>query len=893
MSFWRRIFSSEAKRQELDEEIAAHMAMAEADQRAAGADAAEAHRRAATEFGNDALVKDVTRASWGWQRLESFAQDARYAIRQMRKGPGFACAVIGTLALGIGAATAMFTVVDRTMLRPLPYKHASRLVEAYLSDKVDEHWSIEFLDVQQWRAQAKSFEELAFYKQVNGRSFLEGNSATTQVTLTKVSGNLFKLLGISPELGPGLRSRPDTFAAAGDDHTVVMNDFAWRELFQADPAIIGRTVQINGEPYTVAGVMPPGFYFPREGASPQLWSPVQVGDDDAKRSYMATYEVIGRLKPKVRLTEAQAELQTIATRLYNSRSHDESDKEMQYARVVPLGSDTVDVSTRHALWALTAASGLLWLIACLNATNLLLAKASVRAREIAMRGALGASRWRLTQQLLIEGLLMSVAAAVAGVALAFSAMLVFNHLLRYIPAKGIAGHLGVAAGMSPRVVLVLVALTLVSTIVSSTWPAWMAARSPIEAALRQGGAQSGTARGHNRLRGGMVIAEVALSLALLAACGLLLRTIYALRHVPLGFRTDHVVVASMEVPTYRFKRINAAKDVYAPLLDRVKHLPGIDAAGLMTEVPLGNTFNVRLTLNDTPKVSALFKAGTQDLQRVFGFRMLAGRYFNASDTASSEPVVVVNRAFAKELRKVIGKQFISLSHKPSDKEKGRQATIIGVVDDVHQMSVDEASSPEIIVLPDQVDVQSGFYSVLEAMSMDLAVRTQRSPSEMIPVLRSILKQASPEFGDANFRTMDQIVEDSFGSQQLAARLLEVFAGSALLLCVAGLYGLLAYVVSQRTREMGVRFALGAQKDDVVWLVMRQAGVLVIAGIVIGMGLAYGTGRLVQSFLFGISAHDGWTLGAVAVVLMLCGGIAAWLPARRAAGVNPVEALRAE
>ncbi|WP_446745740.1 ABC transporter permease [Silvibacterium acidisoli] len=906
MSSWRRFFSSEAKRSELDEEIAAHLAMAEADNRAAGADAATAHHKATAEFGNAALVKDVTSSSWGWQRLESFAQDARYAIRQMRKGPGFACAVIGTLALGIGAATAMFTVVDRTMLRPLPYKHPSRLVTISPAGK-DQRLGFQtsFPDIQAWREQAKSFEGFAFYRQVSGRSFLNVDGTATQVALTQVSGNLFGLLGVTPQFGSGLRARPDTLAVAGDDHTVVINDLAWREIFHSDRGIVGRTVQINDEPYRILGVMPKGFYFPYNSITPQLWSPIQLGADDAKRSYASQYQVMGRVKAGITIAQANAEMQQIQMRIQKSIAQPDWAKDIDHIKMDPFASIGADKSTNHALLALLGASGLLWLIACLNATNLLLVKASVRAREIAMRGALGASRWRLTQQLVIEGLLLSMSAALLGIALALSAITLFNHLLSHLPTAGLAPFAGIVAGLSPRVLLLLIALTVISAILSSAWPAWMAARSPIEAALRQGGAQSGTAKGQNRLRGGLVIAEIAMSLALLACCGLLLRTIYALRHTPLGFRTDHILVANMEIPTYRFAKINAAQEIYMPLLERAQHLPGVQSAGLVTEVPLGNTFNVMMYLEgDKAKglgtTSSMFKAATPDLQKVFGFSILKGRYFNEHDTPSSEPVAVVNQAFAKafapheqDLNKVIGLKLMSISNKPGEKNENTKTTIIGILDDMHQWKIGVQASPEIQVLPDQVKPGSSFYAILEGVAMDLAVRTQRPPSEMIPQLRAILKQASPELADAKFSTMDQIVEDSFGSQQLAAKLLEVFAGSALLLCVAGLYGLLAYVVSQRTREMGVRFALGAQKEDVVWLVMRQAGVLVIAGIVIGMGLAYGAGRLVQSFLFGISAHDGWTLAAVAILLMICGGVAAWLPARRAAGVNPVEALRAE
>ncbi|MBB6142185.1 putative permease [Silvibacterium bohemicum] len=904
MSVWQWLFRSEDRKSDLDAEIEAHLALAAADRRERGMGRDRAHAEAQREFGNVALVKDVTREAWGWVWLERLLQDAKYALRQIRRSPGFAAAVIGTLALGIAATAAMFTVVDGVLLSHLPYKHADRLVQIGEGQTVEggDYLYVPYLDIEAWREQLHSFEAIAFDGGgFDGRNFLQGNGTAVQIGFTRISANLFSTLGVSPQLGPGLPNKPEGFAKTSDAQEVVLSDSAWRTVFGGDRNIVGKTVHINDEPYTVVGVMPRGFFFPDRSDDPQVWGPIVMGDKDQGHTGDSPgYGVIGRLKPGVTRASALAELKTVQAHVAMGYVDPEWRKHALQVNLRKYSGEQVRTDQRHALLALTAASSLLWLIACVNATNLLLARGSARQREIAMRGALGASRRRLMQQLTIEGLVLSISATVLGIGLAVGAISIFHRALKQVLPSP------VPSWPSVTVLVALSGLTILSAVLSSAWPSWMAARLPIEPVLRQGGQQSGVSRAQHRLRGGLVIAEIAMSLALLASCGLLLRTIYALHHVPLGFRTDHIIVANLEIPTYRFAKTNATATIYQPLLERVQHLPGVDAAGLMTDVPLGHTFSMRLMLSQkstkadqkSNAVVAEFKAASPSLQRVFGFPMFKGRYFNAQDTSSADPVVVVNRAFAhafmpdeQDAGKIIGKDILQLSK--DGPQKNKQARVIGVLGDFQQSAVGTPSRPEIQVSLPQITSDSGFYTVLEGIAMDLAVRTQRPPSEVIPELRAALKQASPELAGSNFTTMDQIVEDSYGSQMLAARLLEIFAGSALLLCVAGLYGLLAYVVSQRTREMGVRFALGAARGDVMGLVMRQAGVLVVAGVSLGLVLAFLSGKLVRNFLYGVSPHDGWTLATVAIVLMLAGALAAYLPALRAARVDPVEALRTE
>ena len=889
--------NSEADKQELDAEIEAHLRMAAADAREHGMNDTEAEQRARQEFGNVALVKDVTREKWGWMWLERLRQDLRYALRQMNKSWGFAAAVIGTLALGMGAATAMFTVVDRVMLRPLPYARAGRLLQIHEGTKADVEIQPTYLDIEEWRKWSRGFDGIAFYHWATGRNFLEGNTSSQQIGSYKVSTNLFSVLGVSPQMGRDFRSGQDSFAKSPDATSVILSDSAWREVFGGDSSILGKTVKISGAPYTVVGVMPRGFSFPFDVKFPQVWTLTEMGETDRGRTDKTPeYTVIARLADGITPGQARAQLATLQQEV--AKGYVDADDRQDRSDIVvqSYAASLVDKDIKRALAMLLAASGVLWLIACVNATNLLLARAMVRQREIALRGALGAGRWRIVQQFVVEGLVLSGCAALVGMGLALLAVKLFAHGMEHrLPFP-------VSATVDWRVAAGLLGLTVVSAVVSSVWPAWLAARSPIEPALKQGGQQSGGARGQNRLRGGLVVVEIAMSLTLLVGCGLLLRTIYALRQVPLGFRTDHIIVTNLQVPGYKFEGHNMGENLYGPLLERIRHLPGVQAAGLMSEVPLGTTFQLLLTLKGDPgstqgrpakDIVARLNAASPELQKVFGFKMLAGRFLNEQDTISSPPVLVVNRAFAREfapnqqdLNKVVG---MELWHLTPD----RTAHIVGVVDDLRQRAIGQPAQPEVEVSLSQVTQQSGFYQAIEGIAMDIAVRTGRSPDAVIPELRETLRQADSALAGSNFTTMNHVVEDSYGSQTLAAHLLELFAGSALLLCVAGLYGLLAYVVGQRTRELGVRFALGAQRSDVVWLVMRQAGVMVVTGVVIGLAMALAAGRLVRSYLYGVSAHDGWTLAAVAVVLMVSGALAAYLPALRAAGVDPVEALRAE
>ena len=834
-----------------------------------------------------------------WPIIESISADISYALRQIRKSSGFAITVMMTLAIGIAASMAMFTVVDHVLLRPLPYANARELVEIKEAGiKGPLMFGGTFLDIQQWRERSRTLQAIAFHTYDKPTSFLEGNAGPVQVNTPKVSTNLFATLGVKPAMGRGFDdSNGDEFARNSDAKTAVLSDAVWRDGFGADPDIVGKVLRVNGNSYTVIGVMPRGFQFPFNPEKPQIWIPIELGESDKARIKNATpeYRIIARLKAGAGIAAAEAELRVIQADVAKQYTDPYAREDVTSVELRGYSDSVVEGNVREALLALLAASSVLWLIACVNVTSLLLARSASRQRDIAVRAALGASRWRITRQLLVEGLVLSGAASLLGLGLVSLALKLFEQEL--------ITRFSFQVGLLPNVPLIscLLGLTVLSAVASSVWPSIVAARTAIDPVLRQGVPQAGS-RSRHRAHGLLVVAEVAMSLTLLVACVLLLRTIYALKHVSLGFRTDHVIVADMVIPAYKFDGRNMTTALYQPLVERVQRLPGVQAASLTTAVPLGKRFPILFTLAADEQgpdaarkadLTAQFRAVGPGLQRVFGFRMLKGRFFNEGDTPGSLPVVVVNRAFVRAYSgddrdpgKILGEKLLSYGGE-------KPAEIVGVLDDERQESVAEQSQPEIEVCISQITPDSGFYRVAEGLAMNLAVRTEQSPSSFVPELREVLRSNSPELAGSTFTTMDQVVDDSYGDQRTAARLLQFFGGSALLLCVAGLYGLLTYVVTQRTQELGVRLALGAQRGQMIWLVMQQAGWILLTGSAIGVVVSFFSTRMLAGFLYGVQAHDTLTLSAAILLLLGTGLAAAYLPARRAASVDPMQALRTE
>lgn len=889
-------FAFGRRRDELQQEIESHLQMALADRVARGESEGIARREALREFGNVPLIQDITRNTWGWLWIEQLVQDFRYALRQMRRSPMFTATVIGTLGLGIAATAAMFTVVDHVLLNPVSYKNPDRIIS--ITETANEQESgrslVPWLDIRQWTSRDHAFQQIAFWGRMSGRNYLEEKTSAVQVDSIRVSPNLFPTLGVNPSMGRGFLPLSPGFAADANSGTIVLSYPLWQAEFGGERDVLGRSVTIDTTSYTVIGVMPRGFAFPRGDAeAAQVWIPVQLGKEDQTRMLAAMkYEAIARLRtgqtPASARTEMQAIQAAIAPEYTNARTRSEHS-----SIALERYSDSItSPGLRRALLALLGASAVLWLIASFNATNLFLARSAMRQRELALRRALGASRSRVARQMIAESIAFSAAAAGVGIV----AAIVSLRLL----ALSLQAHLPIPIPAKPDnlILLVLIGLTLLSALGCGAWPILQVIRTPIEPVLKQGGFQAGTGRGQHRARSMLVALEMAFSLTLLVACGLLMRTIYSLRHAPLGFRIDHIIVANLDIPSFRFADRNMTQVLYEPLLVRARQLHGVQAAGLMSEVPLGKTFAAEITLRMNGKSTpAYLKAVSPEMREVFGFKMAAGRFFNAQDTANSQPAIVVNEAFARLFspdthnpEAIVGRKLFSASR---DSKSSDSAVVIGVMKDERQHEVAEPARPEIDICIPQITPSSMFYQSTEGIAMDLAVRTDQPAAEMIPELRDALRQSSPELANATITTMDQIVQDSYGNQRFTAHLLEIFGGSALFLSVAGLYGLLSYIVAQRRREIGVRIALGAARRDLLWLILLQAGRMLAVGMAVGLGLAFLSSRLVSNYLYGITVHDLWTYTGSAVLLFVAGMLAAYVPALRATRVNPMESLRAE
>ena len=864
-------WASRRRERELDEELRSHLAMAVRDRLARGERPADAEDAARRELGNLGLVKEVTREMWGGGWFDRLMQDVRYGARTLRRSPAFTIVAVLTLALGIGATTAVFTVVHGVLLRPLPYPGADRLYQLSLQPwrstffmppgLSDRHW-VEF------HQRARHFASAAAIsgQQVN----LTVAGDPVRLAAVAVTPEFFSTLGVAPMLGRGFVADENVL---GRDRVVVLGHTLWRSRFAADSSVIGSMVTIDGSRHTVVGVMPPGFSYPEDA---QLWRPLVVRIDPNLSVLMS---VIGRLRDGATREQALAELESIGRALPPAPGED---REELAAQLVPLKESVVGGATRSLL-VFAGAVALVLLIACANVANLLLMRATGREREIAVRAALGAGRRRLVRQLVTESVLLSFAGGLAGMLVAAAGV---RLLLAMAPATRIPRRDEI--GFDTTALVFTLGVSLLTGILFGLAPAFRATRRDLRDTLA---ASARTTTGRDGgIRGALVIGEIALALVLLAGAGLMVQSFARMRSVELGFTPSQVAVMTVDLPTESYRSAAAMRAFHQSMLERLAQLPGVVAAGAVNWRPLGGAlisgeFETDGAHQPAPSYTVDKPIVSPGYFRAMGIRLLRGRDFAPADDDSAPRVAIVSASVARQVwpgLDAIG-QRISMEARPGP---GDWITVVGVVDDVVQQDLTSPADPAIY-LPYMQTTMSFFLG-----HMTFAVRVGGAPEAILPAMRRTLREVDRHQPVGSIGTMDAFITETAAEPLFQARLLAAFSAIALLLAAVGIYGVVAYSVAERTHEIGIRVALGARRGDVVRMVLRRTLRLVVPGVAIGIIGALAVTRVLSSFLFAVKPNDPATFAAVALLLAGVAVLAGLVPAHRASRVDPLVALRA-
>jgi putative ABC transport system permease protein len=829
--------------------------------------------------------------------MQNLLQEVRYAFRQFRKSPGFTALAVVTLALGIGANTAMFTVVESLLLRPLPYANPQRLLTIRPPDEAQ--GSTSWLSYRDIREQAHLLETTALYSEDVG--VVQGKEGSQSVVTPGLTPNMFKLLGAKALVG---RTFTEDEGQAGGPQVVLLSEGLWRQAFNADLQIAGHTIRVNGKPRTVVGVMPQSFHFPEsmgaEDIGKGVWLPIQPTTEMQKDRGSHFFYVLASLKPDATLPQAQAELDAIAKRIREAdpiKNRDVTFRAQAY-------QELLTGPVRPVFLMLVIGLGLVLLIACANVANLLIARCLGRQQEFAVRSALGAGQLRLVRQLFVEGGLLSLLGCGLGFGVAVLIITASRKLLQQAVTRGDA------VALHWPVVLALAAIATITTVLSSLIPALLVARTDPQPALQTASRGLGSRSVRARLSGWLVAGEVALSTLLLIATGLLFHTLWNLEHTQLGFDTARVTsFTAMPADAAGFANMGIAQAgeqiptsvatlFYQPTLERLRQMPGVQDAALVTALPLSG-INMRTSFKlaqdpDDPAhtMEARVTAVSGGYAQLMGTPFLKGRMISNDDNANAPFVSVINQTLAHKYfgnRDPLG-QKIDLGG--AETGAVQPYTVVGVIADQVDTGVSQAAEPLLMLPYEQVPASSLYYQILIKTVVFFVVKTHGDIA-VAPAVRSVFRQTAPDYAVDNFATMREVVDQSNFNHRLGLYLTAAFAGMAILMVVAGLYGVLAQLVSYRRREIGVRLALGSTRQRILGMFLRQGTILVVAGLGIGMVCALWAGRLVKSFLYQVQPLDGWTYASVVVLLLLVGALAALIPARRAAAVEPIEALRDE
>jgi macrolide transport system ATP-binding/permease protein len=869
MFFGRGRFSSE-----LDEEMSFHREQAEREFIAGGMTPEAARFAAMRQFGNTTRAKEKSREVVGLS-FESVLQDLHFALRQLRKNPGLATTAVLILALGIGASVAIFAFVDGALIKPLPYSNPRMLVHVTEKDPAAPHVNISYADYLDWKRMNTVLSSLDVFG--GWYYLLNAPTGTEPVRGERVSAGFFRTLGVKPTLGRDFEPGEEV---VGGPKVVMLSYGTWLRRFGGRTDVIGQPIMLSGETNTVIGVLPKDFQFALSSDA-EFWAALKPDTDCEKRRDCHNLYGVGRLKEGVSVQAALANLQSIAEQL----EHQYPDTNSQRgASVVPL-SERIVGDIRPILLVLLGGAGLLLFIACVNVSSLLLVRSESRKREIAVRGALGASPGRLTGQFAIEGLVLVAAGGLAGLACADGAMQILGHLISKDMMVNMPYLQGL--GLNPHVLAFAAVLGLFASVLFSAAPIFHLSFSGMRNGLTEGGRTSaGTL--WRRLDAHLVVIELATAMVLLTGAGLLGKSLYRLLHVDLGFQADHLATVRVELPGLKYSKDDQKIAFARQTIERVEGLPGVRSAAITSLLPVtcscnsdwvrivGRPYNgIHITANERD-VSADFFTTLQT-------RLVSGRYFGDAEDVSKPKVVVINHTFARKFfpnEVPIGRQIGDPQLTPSSIKQ-----IVGVVEDLKDGSLDEEQWPTVYY-PFNQNANSNF---------SMIVRTSQDERTTLPTLTAAIHQLDSGVGVENGSTMTMNINDSQTAylHRSTAYLVGGFAALALILGVVGLYGVIAYSVSQRTREIGVRMALGAQKTTVYRLILREAARLIALGVVLGLAGSVGAAALMRKLLFGVRAWDVSTLAAVAALLAGSALLASFIPARRAAGVNPVEALRAE
>ena len=861
-SLYRRVrglLRAGAIRDEIDEELQFHIDMRAAENERAGMSAADARREAERRFGDRARTKEHGYEVRGGGWLETCWQDVRYGARMLRKHPGFTLIAVTALALGIGANTAIFSVVYAVLLRPLPYKDAGRLVIANISPP----------DFRDLKESNRVFDGLAIWATNQYNAAV--NDESKQTLGATVSPEFLPLLG-TPQLGRAFTPAEDR------EPLVVISHDLWQTRYGGDPQVLGRTIRLNGVPHTIVGVMPPEFQLPSQET--KLWvtygSAMANTPQQNENRQLRIFRAVAHLRPGVSPAQMQAEMDTLSQRLQQQYPKTNEGVRIEFT---PLYERIVG-DVRPALVVLLGTVGFVLLIACANVANLTLARMTAREREIAIRLALGAGRWRVTRQLLTESLLLAGLGGAGGLLLAQWGIALLPLLNpRDLPRVS-------AIGINPTVLLFTLAVSVAAALFFGVLPAWQSTRADINHALKEGGRGSlGSPKGR-RLRGALVVTEIALSLVVLVGAGLLLNSFTRLLRVETGFVAEQLLTVNVGYIRYKEPQQRAA--VARTIVERLRALPGVRAVGGSTGLPpitpqRGTRFAVQGLPNDnSDERAAYLLAITPDYFRALGTPLYEGRAFGERDEADAPKVVIINRALARRLfpqESAIGKRLQLVN--PEQTEEWRE--VVGVVGDVRYSGLDD---------PGEAAIYTPFAQTPGLWNY-LMLRTDVPPQSIIPAVRQAVAAVDPNLEAANPRTMEQLIAQAVAQPRFYTLLLAAFAALALVLAAVGIYGVISYSVTQRTHEIGIRLALGAQRGDVLRLVIGQGLTLAAGGVVLGLFAAYAATRVMTNLLFGVTATDPLTFAATALTLLLVALAACYLPARRAARVDPMIALRYE